>query len=74
MRVTFQSRRYAPDDVRSRYVRRQAPGLYAFCEGGDDRRFDLRQGYVDAAEIPEAVRKAADARAGYWPSYVSWPR
>jgi hypothetical protein len=72
MIVTYQSRRYALERVRSRYVRRDGQG-YTFCEVGEDRRFDIRQGRVDAAELPDDVRAAADKRAGYYPSYVEWP-
>lgn len=68
---------YEPGLVRSRYVR--APlvggGRYAWCEVGDDRRYDLRQGRCDAFDLPDDVRQAADVQraSGVWPYYVEWP-
>lgn len=73
MRVTYTSKYYAPENVTARYVRRSATcETYYFCET-DAKRWDIRQGTVNAAELPETVRKAADVRAGYFPSYVAWP-
>lgn len=72
MQATYTSRQYSPDKVRSRYVRRSANG-YQFCEVGDNRRYDLRQGRVDASELPASVKAAADAMAGRAFSYVDWP-
>lgn len=61
MKITYQSNKYAPENVLKRYVRRStAAGGYDFCEVGKDRRHDLRQGTVEADELPEAVRIAAD--------------
>lgn len=71
MHATYTSPRYSPDKVLKRYVKRVG-ALYHFCEVGADRRYDLRQGIVDAAELPTDVRAKADARAGHWPAYVDW--
>lgn len=71
MRTTYQSDRYAPEIVTARYVQRLG-GEYRFCELNAARR-DIRQGVVEACELPEDVRRAADAQAGYFPSYVAWP-
>lgn len=71
MRAKYTSKDYAPDKVRARYVMRMGD-QYLFCEVGDDRRYDLRQGTVNASELPAAVRAAADARAGFQPAYVEW--
>ena len=73
MKVRFQAEGFTPAAVRSRYVRASACGIYFWCEVGDDRRFDIRQGTVEPSELPEAVKAAADALAGTWPGYVSWP-
>lgn len=74
MIVVKQSPRYTPDAVRSRYVRFDAlSGEFRFCEVGDDRRYDLRQGIVREDEIPPDVAHAARERAGFFPSYVDWP-
>lgn len=77
IKVTSQSRGFSPDMVRKRYV--SAPGFamteWRWCEVGDDRRFDIRQGFVTPDELPEDVRAAALARRenGVWPFYVEWP-
>lgn len=74
MKVTSQSKRYAPEAVRARYVRfDRTGGMFHFCEVGEDRRFDLRQGIVDESELPRAVASAARARVGFTPGYVDWP-
>ena len=73
MQITSRSSRYKPEAVIKRYVMHAMDGSYCFCEVGQDRRFDLRQGTVMAAELPDSVREAADARKGYWPAYVEWP-
>ena len=72
MKVTYQSKNYKPEAVLKRYVR--FDGLnYWFCEVGKNRRYDLRQGTVDASEIAPAIRDAAEAVRGHIPSYVEWP-
>lgn len=73
MKVRFQTQGYKAADVRSRYVRASAYGIYFWCEVGDDRRYDIRQGTVEPQELPEAVKAAADALRGTWPGYVDWP-
>jgi len=70
----FTAAGYAPEQVRARYVGKwTVDGPFRFCEVGDDRRYDIRQGTVDADDLPESVRLAAEARAGYIPCYVDWP-
>lgn len=71
MRITYTSKHYAPENVTARYVQRLGDE-YRFCET-NAKRWDIRQGVVDAAELPQAVREAADKRAGYFPAYVVWP-
>lgn len=75
MKTIYQSANYAPDQVRQRYVKPSpfTPGEFIFCEVGDDRRFDLRQGTVDHSELPEDVRSAAEAQRGQAFGYVVWP-
>jgi len=74
MKVTYQSKNYAPEKILRRYVRRGVDGEYWFCEVGQDRRYDLRQGTVEATEIAEDVRKKADELKGQYFGYVEWPR
>jgi hypothetical protein len=74
LRVDYQRAGYAPDQVRKRYVR--VDGFNAelrFCEVGECRAYDIRQGVVDPASVPEEIRREALARAGSWPSWVEWP-
>lgn len=74
MKITYQSNKYAPENVMKRYVRRStAAGGYGFCEVGKDRRYDIRQGTVEADELPEAVRVAADENYKVSCNYVDWP-
>lgn len=74
MRITYQSQNYAADKIRKRYVRRTtAAGGYDFCEVGDDRRYDLRQGTVEPHELPDNVRQAADELYKTSCHYVDWP-
>jgi hypothetical protein len=47
---------------------------YAWCvRDALNHRYDVQQGTCDAEDLPEDVRKAADARRMYTPSYVEWP-
>lgn len=55
-----------------RYVRADGD-MYRFCVVGADRRIDLAQGTVAADQLPADVKAAADARRGFFPSYVDWP-
>lgn len=72
--VTYTAPSYAPEAVRSRYVRADVKGGgYSWCEVGENRRYDLRQGTVEAGSLPEAVREAADELRGKFPGYVVWP-
>lgn len=73
MNVTYSSRDYAPDHVRKRYVKHDDGDRFRWCEVGDDRRYDLRQGSVDADELPPEIAAAARAAAGICPRYVDWP-
>jgi hypothetical protein len=74
MIVTYQSKSYAPDKVTKRYVRRScAAGGYDFCEVGQDRRYDIRQGTVDPSELPDEIRIAADEHYKTSSSYIDWP-
>lgn len=61
--------------VCSRYVKYDGAGIYRWCEVGEDRRFDLRQGTCAADDLPPDVAMAASARRnkGVWPFYVDWP-
>lgn len=74
MKITYQSKSYAPDAILKRYVRRStAAGGYDFCEVGKDRRYDLRQGTVEPDELPDAIRNAADEHYKVSCSYIDWP-
>jgi hypothetical protein len=72
METTYQADGYSPDLVRARYVR-AANGSYRFCEVGDDRRYDLRQGIVEPSELSMAVRRKACALEGHAYGWVTWP-
>lgn len=73
MEVTFTAKGYRPENVRRRYVRANIKnGDYSWCEVGDDRRWDLRQGLVAAEDLPDDIRAAADALRGTWLGYVDW--
>lgn len=70
--VTHASKKYSPDKVRKRYVRWN--GLsYAWCEVGEDPRYDLRQGWCSKEELPPEIMEAANANRGQAFSYVEWP-
>lgn len=73
MLATYTAKGYAPEHVRTRYVKYRSGILYQFCERGDDLRWDIRQGAVTENELPPEVAAAARASAGVWPSYVEWP-
>lgn len=74
MKITYQSMNYSSDAVVKRYVRsRGVTGGYDWCEVGEDRRCDVRQGTVEAFELPENVRKMADDNYKISQSYVDWP-
>jgi hypothetical protein len=75
MKITYQSKNYTAEAILKRYVRKiNAEGGYDFCEVGEDRRFDLRQGTVDADELPDSIRAAADEHYKTSRSYIDWPR
>lgn len=70
--VTSTAKNYSPDKVLKRYVRTDG-ARYFWCEVGEDRMYDLRQGRCMASDLPLAVIEAAEKRCGYSPSYVEWP-
>lgn len=73
MKVTYQSKKYTPEAVLKRYVRHTPGGGYDWCEVGKDRRYDLRQGTVEADELPDALRMAADEHYKISLNYIDWP-
>ncbi len=73
LHVRHEARDYRPDKVRKRYVRQSVRGHFEFCEVGDDRRYDLRQGDVDVDVLPVDVVAEAESRRGMPPAYVEWP-
>lgn len=65
--VTYKSRDYSPDKVKSRYVRRSRRTdhlQYDYCEVGIDRRYDILQGQLDLADVPDYAVGRADALRG----------
>ena len=71
--ATHTAKNYSPGQVVSRYVRIDGNGVFRFCEVGEDRWYDLRQGTVDREDLPADVIKAAEANRGKFPSYTAWP-
>lgn len=71
MKVTWESIRFEPAQVRSRYVR-FCSGVFYFCEV-DRYKQDVRQGEVEESELPPEIAAAARQCSGVWPSYVGWP-
>lgn len=70
--VTSTAKNYSPDKILKRYVRTDG-GRYFWCEVGEDRMYDLRQGRCEPSDLPISVIEAAEARRGHFPSYVEWP-
>jgi hypothetical protein len=76
--ILFQAKACHPKRLGDRFVRaigncRGVTG-YAWCvRDALDKRYDVQQGTCDADDLPEDVRKAADAQRMYIPSYVEWP-
>lgn len=70
--VTHTAAFYRPELVQDRYVRVDGDS-FVWCEVGEDRRFDLRQGTCDKTDLPADVLAAAENRRGWFPSYVEWP-
>jgi hypothetical protein len=63
--VRYVGRDYDPSMVRKRYVAKGiGGGPYRWCEVGDDRRFDIRQGVCDADDLPEDIRQQCDNYTG----------
>ena len=76
-RTTYHSHRAdIPQRVGDRFVRTVKPGVeYAWCvRDAVDHRYDVQQGFCEASDVPENIRKAADARYGSTPSYVEWSK
>jgi hypothetical protein len=74
MKVTHQSKNYSPEAVLARYVKYLPwSGEFEFCEVGRDRRFDLRQGTVEYAELPDGLPEKAILHAERSCSYITWP-
>lgn len=74
MTITYQSKRYAPELVVERYVRRSSvDDSYTFCEVGEDRRWNIRRGQVDGDDLPADIRSEADGLRDQVFGYVPWP-
>jgi len=67
--------KFCPRYVCHAYVRATYnPKIYAFCEVGNDRRFDIRQGSVKASMIPVDIRDKCQSILGQAFSYVEVPK
>jgi hypothetical protein len=66
----------APCRIGDRFVRTVRLGEhYAWCiRDSKDHRYDVQQGFCDREDLPDDVRRAADARYGFIPSYVEWKK
>ncbi len=73
MRVTYQSKDYAPEKIVKRYVSCTIDGLFRVVEVGKDKRYDLRQGYVLAHHLPDEIRRKAQDLRGFAFNGVEWP-
>ena len=74
MLVTYVARSYSSDRPVKRYVQNAGRLGYKWIEQDvEHKRFDVRQGIVDANELPADVKAKADEREGFYPSYVEWP-
>ena len=73
--ATFTAKGYTPEMVKTRYVRMSILcDRFEFCEVGEDRRYDLRQGVVnDPSIIPVEIRALAEQRRNDAFRYVEWP-
>lgn len=72
IQAIYTSPTYRPHLVERRYVRFDSSGRYLWVET-DAGCLDVRQGWCDTADLPEAIRGLADTRAGTIPGYVEWP-
>lgn len=72
---TYRSERNPrPEDGEfKRYVRCDYMHDYVWRRKQERSRFDYEQGYCAAADVPTAIREAADKLRGYAFSYVDWP-
>ena len=67
----YKSKTYQPDLVVDSFVRYSPlDNTYYFCERGNNKAYDVRQGVIGCKHIPKEVKQEAKARAGVWPSYV----
>jgi hypothetical protein len=73
MKITYQSKDYAPEKILKRYVSCHIYGEFFVSEVGYDKRYDLRQGYVLAHELPENIRTKAQELRGQAFNAVEWP-
>lgn len=73
--VTYTAKRYKPEEIAQRYVRRDPIGDgYTWCEQwAKNKAYDLRQGTCDASDLPDDVRAAADAQRKQYFGSVEWP-
>lgn len=78
--ATFTSDMFDPSLVKNRYVRYSkwihegnTYDEWSWCEVGENRAYDVRQGHCDESDLPVDVAKAAKESAGKFPSYVDWP-
>lgn len=68
---TYRSPNYKKENVVSAYVRYSSlDDTFNFCEVGEDRRYDIRQGKISIDKLPPDVILEAKKRAGIWPSCV----
>lgn len=68
---TYRSPNYKKENVVSAYVRYTSlDDTFHFCEVGEDRRYDIRQGKISIDKLPPDVILEAKKRAGIWSSYV----
>ena len=72
IKAFYISSTYRPGLVEKRYVRFDLSGRYLWVEADADGS-DMRHGWCDADDLPPAIRRLADERAGFFPSYVDWP-
>lgn len=73
IRATYTARDYEPGKVTARYVRLASCGAWQWCEVGPDRRYDVRQGECDLADVPPELVERARALQGQAFAYVAAP-
>lgn len=74
MKVTFQSKKYAPENVIKRSIRASAikGEPYVWVEI-DKKSWTIRQGTTTRSEIPDSVAREADKWRGQAFSFVDFP-